>query len=48
MRDYIVTIRTVSGRSLTITAIARNTVSAMISVLKAVGEMPTRITGRLA
>jgi hypothetical protein len=48
MRDYIVTIRTVSGRSLTITAIARSTVGAMLSVLKAVGEMPTRLSGKLA
>jgi hypothetical protein len=48
MRDYIVTIRTVSGRSLTITAIARNTIAAMISVSKAVGEIPARITGRPA
>jgi hypothetical protein len=48
MHDYIVTIRTVSGRNLTVTAIARNTVAAMISVCKAVGEMPARITGRPA
>jgi hypothetical protein len=48
MKDYVVTIRTVSGRSLTITAIARNTVAAMISVSKAVGEIPARIIGRPA
>jgi hypothetical protein len=48
MRDFKVFIRTKSGRSLTITAISTSTVAAMISVTRAMGEMPARITGRPA
>ena len=48
MRDFKVTIKTKSGRSLTITAISTSTIAAMVSVTKAMGEMPARITGRPA
>lgn len=47
-RDYKVFIRTKSGRSLTITAIATSTIAAMVSVTRAMGEMPARISGRPA
>lgn len=48
MRDYRIKIRTRSGRNLEILAIARSTVEAMNSVVRAVGEMPARISGRPA
>ena len=48
MSDFKVTIKTQSGRCLTITAISTSTVAAMISVTRAMGEMPARITGRPA
>ena len=48
MRDFKVFIRTQSGRCMTITAISTSTIAAMVSVTKAMGEMPARITGRPA
>lgn len=48
MRNYIVTIRTISGRDMTVTTIEKNTTAAMISVCKSVGEIPARLTGRPA
>jgi gliding motility-associated protein GldC len=48
MRDFKVFIKTKSGRCMTITAISTSTIAAMVSVTKAMGEMPARITGRPA
>jgi hypothetical protein len=48
MRDFKVFIKTKSGRCLTITAISTSTIAAMVSVTKAMGEMPARISGRPA
>jgi hypothetical protein len=48
MRDFIVTIRTASGRNLTIKALARSTSEAIVAVTKAINELPVRAIGRLA